>query len=83
MRCHGFGVFLFTDSVQRFCTHLKVRNESGVELGKADEFRNVADKFRSWPRLKETVLELCRMITIIAHVHANKFEPFCKEKAFA
>jgi hypothetical protein len=51
MRCHGLGVFLFTDSAQRFCTHLKVRNESGVELGEADEFRNVADKFRLVPIL--------------------------------
>jgi hypothetical protein len=83
MRCHGLCVFLLTDSVQRFCMHLKVRNELGVDLGKANEFLDVPDKFRSWPHLEETVLGLHWTITIIAHVNANKFEPCWVEEAFA
>ncbi len=83
MRCHGLGVFLLTDSEKWFCTHLKVRNELGVELGKANEFCDIADKFRSWPCLEETVLGLRRTITIFAHINANKFEPCWEEEAFA
>jgi hypothetical protein len=63
--------------------HLKIRNESGLKLGKANEFCDITDKFRSWPRLEETVLGLHWTITIFAHVNVNEFEPCWEEEAFA
>jgi hypothetical protein len=83
MVCYWIGVFLLTDSAQWSRTHLKVRNELGVELGKADEFCYVSNKFWGWPRLQKTVFGLCWTVSILAHVNTNKFES-CREKvAFA
>ena len=63
--------------------YLKIRNESGVKLSKADKLRNIMDEFWSWPCLKEHVFRLCRPITVRAHVDTNKFKAFWEEVALA
>ncbi len=57
----------------------KLGMKLGVELGKADEFCYVLDKFWGWPRLQKTVFGLCWTVSILLHVNANKFE-LCREK---
>jgi hypothetical protein len=79
MLCDGFSIFLFTYGVQWSRTHLEIRNELGVELGKADEFCYLSEEFWRWPCLQKTVFGLCRMVSILAYVNANKFKA-CREK---
>ncbi len=82
-RCNGVGVFILGQLAQRSNAKLKVMNEMGVELGKADEFCHIADKLRGQSSCQKSVLGFGRPVAIYTHVNSNELKMLRKKVAFA
>ncbi len=76
--CNRVGGLLFCDFDWWRDTYLKVMNESGVELSKANKLCNIADSFWSRPYLQQCVFGLGWTIAINTHINATKSNSFRK-----
>jgi hypothetical protein len=75
-------VFVLKDNPEWRDVHLKVGDETSVELDKADKLCDNADQFWGRPRVEELVIGHGRLIAINAYINTNEFEPFNKDVQF-